>query len=138
MAPPCASGASADELSGDALATAFAAFVRSEPRPRIILGTQSCTRRAVVDALAKEFGFEYSCITADIDEQAIRRDDPAELVRVLAHAKAAAIVEKLRVAGDTAAGLLITCDQVWPRAALLRKDVGRCRGAFWHHHHCVV
>lgn len=66
-----------------------------------------------MDEIAERFGFKYSVITADIDEQAIRRDDPRELVSVLAHAKAEAIVHKLRSSGALVTpGYLVTCDQV--------------------------
>lgn len=59
------------------------------------------------------FEFKYSSITADIDEKAIRRDDPYELVLVLAHAKAMAIIDKLKASGSfRPSGFLVTCDQV--------------------------
>jgi len=60
--------------------------------------------------LAQEYGFDYDTITADIDEQALgdRTSDPAELVTLLAQAKADAIYERL----DSKLGLLLTCDQV--------------------------
>ena len=60
--------------------------------------------------LAQEYGFDYDTVTADIDEQALgdRTSDPAELVALLAQAKADAIYERL----DSKLGLLLTCDQV--------------------------
>ena len=60
--------------------------------------------------LAQEYGFDYDTVTADIDEQALgdRTSDPAELVTLLAQAKADAIYERL----DSKLGLLLTCDQV--------------------------
>jgi septum formation protein len=91
----------------------FKAFVQSSPQPQIILGTRSPSRRAIVDQLASRYDFKYSVITADIDEQAIRREAPKELVLVLAHAKADAILAKLRKRTlPVTAGYLITCDQV--------------------------
>jgi Maf-like protein len=97
-----------------ALEERFCTFVSTDPQPQIILGTQSQSRRAVIDRLAKQFDFKYSSITADIDEQAIRRDDPQELVLVLAHAKADAIVKKLQASSSLLKpGFLVTCDQVW-------------------------
>lgn len=65
-------------------------------------------------------GFAYECIAAKIDEQAIRADKPEELVRLLAAAKATAILGKTPLAQ----GYLITCDQVHalllpPRAPVL-------------------
>lgn len=60
--------------------------------------------------LAQEYSFDYDTVTADIDEQALgdRTSDPAELVTLLAQAKADAIYERL----DSKLGLLLTCDQV--------------------------
>lgn len=51
---------------------------------------------------------------ADIDEKALRRDSPRELVLALAHAKADALLPRLAGAAADAAGgaYLITCDQV--------------------------
>ena len=96
-----------------------------DPQPQIILGTQSRSRRVIVDELAERFGFKYSAITADIDEQAIRRKDPRELVSVLAHAKAEAIVEKLRSSGALVTpGYLVTCDQV--RRTAIQWSIGLC------------
>jgi hypothetical protein len=85
-----------ETLSSD-LAARFGQFVSSTPQPQIILGTQSVSRRAVVDGLAKQFSFKVSSITADIDEKAIRTPDPKDLVMILAHAKADAIKKKLKV-----------------------------------------
>jgi Maf-like protein len=90
----------------------FRVFVGATPQPQIILGTQSAPRRAVIDRLAAQFNFKYSSITADIDELAIRRDDPQDLVLVLAHAKADAIVKKLQASESLLKpGYLVTCDQ---------------------------
>ena len=67
-----------------------------------------------MDELCQEHSFAYEVLTADIDEKAIRVPEPEDLVMKLAHAKADAILEKLRAAGGAAAsaGFLITCDQV--------------------------
>jgi septum formation protein len=84
-------------------------------KPRLILGTASSSRRAVVDQLAAKHNFEYLVRTADIDEKQIRHEEPRQLVSDLAHAKADAIIAKLQqeqpqlVAPGT---LLLTCDQV--------------------------
>lgn len=64
--------------------------------PQIILGTQSSSRRAIMDELAKEYGFEYTCQVAGIDEEAIRHPEPSQLVLMLARAKADAILAKLQ------------------------------------------
>jgi hypothetical protein len=91
----------------------FGEFVSANPQPQIILGTQSASRRAVVDELAQQFSFKVSSITADIDEKAIRTPDPKELVMMLAHAKADAIMKKLKDSGSMIRpGYLVTCDQV--------------------------
>lgn len=66
------------------------------------------------------FDFKYSIITADVDEKAIRRRDPSDLVRVLAHAKAEAIISKLKDSGSfVSTGFLVTCDQVCSAFSLL-------------------
>ncbi len=69
---------------------------------------------AIMKELAKEKGFHFETARADIDEQAIgeRSSGPDQLVRLLAHAKAAAIRERLQRTSPAREGLLITCDQV--------------------------
>ena len=57
---------------------------------KIILGSKSFTRKAILT----EMGVSYDVVTADIDEKAIRRDDPEDLVMSLALAKADAIVSQ--------------------------------------------
>lgn len=84
---------------------------------RIILGSSSSSRRQLMDELAAAQAFTYEVLTADIDEKAIRHDDPQTLVTQLAHAKADAIIQKLKTTTESSsssplAGLLITCDQV--------------------------
>lgn len=69
----------------------------------VILGSQSYCRKAVMD----EHNMLFSVLTADIDEKAIRFDDPTELTLTLAKAKAAAILPKI-----TEPVLLVTSDQV--------------------------
>ena len=75
-----------------------------------------------MEQLAAQHRFKYEVVTADIDEKAIRHDEPKQLVRDLAFAKAAAIQEKLAQTQPDwlRDGLLITCDQVGGLA-------GRCR-----------
>eukprot|EP00887_Chlorella_sp_A99_P003369 scaffold26.g3369.t1 len=95
-------------LEGQALARALA-------QRRIILGSSSSSRRAILDELAAAHGFAYEVATAGIDEKAVREADPRRLVLALARAKAAAIRAKLAGGGGPAAGgagLLITCDQI--------------------------
>lgn len=50
-------------------------------------------------------GYEFEIIAADIDEKAIRHDDPSQMVLAIANAKADALVPRLGTEG-----LLITAD----------------------------
>lgn len=80
-----------------------------------------------MDQLAKDYSFTYDVIKADIDEKAIRHEQPRQLVLALAHAKADAIIQQLQQGGEqqqqpsdsqagsngsSSEGYLITCDQV--------------------------
>lgn len=76
-----------------------------------------------MDSLADKYTFRYEVMKADIDEKAIRHDEPRDLVLSLAHAKADALVQQLTAQqqGTAANGndccfqggtYLITCDQV--------------------------
>lgn len=69
----------------------------------VILGSQSYCRKEVFE----QHGMKFTVTTADIDEKAIRFDDPTELTLTLAKAKAAAILSKI-----TEPVLLVTSDQV--------------------------
>jgi len=51
-------------------------------------------------------GYRFETMAADIDEKAIRHDDPRRLTLLLAHAKADALLPRIHT------GLLITSDQV--------------------------
>jgi septum formation protein len=94
--------------------------------PRVVLGTASSGRRAVFDRLASAHAFSFAIVAADIDEKAVRRDDPADLVRALAAAKAAALVARL----PEGPGLLVTADQVvtW-KGAVREKPVDAAQAA---------
>ncbi|MCH91503.1 maf-like protein [Trifolium medium] len=50
---------------------------------KIILGSSSIARRKILS----EMGYEFTLMTADIDEKSIRKDTPEELVTALAEAK---------------------------------------------------
>ncbi|CAA6657616.1 unnamed protein product [Spirodela intermedia] len=50
---------------------------------KIILGSKSVARRKIL----ADMGYQFTVMTADIDEKGIRRENPAELVSVLAKAK---------------------------------------------------
>lgn len=85
--------------------------------PKIVLGTASSSRRAIMDSLAEKYAFNYIISKADIDEKAIRHEEPRQLVISLAHAKADALVRQLQAQqgheeDDSRATLLLTCDQV--------------------------
>lgn len=70
---------------------------------KIILGSQSKWRAKELE----KAGFVFETMAAEIDEKAIRDDDPEKLVLALAHAKADALVPKIKEPA-----LLITTDQV--------------------------
>lgn len=57
--------------------------------------------------MLKNAGYDFEVLTADIDEKAIRADNPEKLVLALAEAKASAILPKI-----IEPSLLITADQV--------------------------
>ena len=74
--------------------------------------------------LAQEYGFNYETATADIDEQALgdRQQNPADLVALLAQAKADAIIGKLRQSeAKPLHGFLLTCDQVVVHQDVIRE-----------------
>ncbi|PON40868.1 Maf-like protein [Parasponia andersonii] len=59
---------------------------------KIILGSSSIARRKIL----AEMGYDFTIMTADIDEKSIRKENPEDLVVTLAEAKADAIVSKLQ------------------------------------------
>ncbi|CAL9242313.1 unnamed protein product [Arabidopsis halleri] len=83
----------------------------NHPHFKLILGSSSIARRQILT----DMGYQFTLMSADIDEKSIRKEKPEELVLALAVAKAEAI--KQRIAdGDNIeedkSTLLITCDQV--------------------------
>lgn len=70
---------------------------------KFVLGSSSKFRRAVFSQVVDRF----ECISPDIDEKAVRHEDPRALTRMVAHAKADAVVPK--VGKDT---IIVTADQV--------------------------
>ncbi|GAY42705.1 hypothetical protein CUMW_068920 [Citrus unshiu] len=75
--------------------------------PRIILGSSSMARKEIL----AEMGYEFTVVTAEIDEKSIRKDKPEDLVMALAEAKAEAIRSRLQSAGQlNPTTLLITAD----------------------------
>ncbi|XP_020242415.1 maf-like protein DDB_G0281937 isoform X2 [Asparagus officinalis] len=88
---------------------------------KIILGSQSIARRHILS----EMGYEFEIMAADIDERSIRRENPEELVRVLAEAKADAIISRLMIEDyekeDAEPMLLITSDVVVVHEGIIRE-----------------
>ena len=83
-----------------------AGFSMSSP---LVLGSGSATRKAIL----QELGFKFEVCKPDIDEKAIRFDDPAELVMALGKAKASALLESHHADRFREEGaLLLTGDQV--------------------------
>lgn len=70
---------------------------------KIILGSKSKGRKRMLE----EMGIEFEVMVADINEKAIRFDDPKELVLALARAKAEVLKQKI-----PEPTILITSDQV--------------------------
>ncbi|KAF7047610.1 hypothetical protein CFC21_056515 [Triticum aestivum] len=85
---------------------------------KIILGSSSPARRAILS----DMGYEFTVMSADIDERAIRREKPEELVKALAEAKADTIQLNLRNRDSRdLPTLLITSDQVKVSKGVIRE-----------------
>uniref|UniRef100_A0ACD5W9N1 Uncharacterized protein n=1 Tax=Avena sativa TaxID=4498 RepID=A0ACD5W9N1_AVESA len=84
---------------------------------KIILGSSSPARRQIL----LDMGYEFTVMCADIDEEAIRREKPEELVKALAEAKADAIKLKLPDSSSDRPTLLITSDQVKVSKGMIRE-----------------
>ncbi|KAE9588380.1 putative inosine triphosphate pyrophosphatase [Lupinus albus] len=63
---------------------------------KIILGSSSVARRKILS----EMGYQFTVVTADIDEKGIRKETPEELVMALAEAKANAVISKLQTTSN--------------------------------------
>uniref|UniRef100_A0A1D1YGV2 Maf-like protein DDB_G0281937 n=1 Tax=Anthurium amnicola TaxID=1678845 RepID=A0A1D1YGV2_9ARAE len=91
------------------------------PPFKIILGSKSVARGNIL----ADMGYQFTVMTADIDEKEIRRENPEELVIILAEAKADAIISKLNVTDykEKAAEptLLITSDTVVVHQGIIRE-----------------
>lgn len=70
---------------------------------KIILGSQSSGRKQVLEKM----GYQFEVMPADIDEKAIRFDDPVKLTLALANAKADTILPRIKEPA-----ILIASDQV--------------------------
>lgn len=79
---------------------------------KIILGSASVARRKIL----AEMGYEFTVMTADIDEKGIRKEKPEELVMAIAEAKADAIISKLQTIDnrekDAKPTILVAADTV--------------------------
>ncbi|CAN1835694.1 7-methyl-GTP pyrophosphatase [Linum perenne] len=62
------------------------------PPVNLILGSASISRKTIL----AEMGYEFSVVTADIDEKAIRKEKPEELVMALAEAKVVVYDDAIR------------------------------------------
>ncbi|XP_021749458.1 maf-like protein DDB_G0281937 isoform X2 [Chenopodium quinoa] len=91
------------------------------PTFKIILGSKSKARREIM----VEMGYEFTIMTADIDEKAIRKEKPEDLVMALAEAKADAVISKLQIAdkqvNDNEPTLLIAADTVVVYEGMIRE-----------------
>ncbi|XP_039824356.1 7-methyl-GTP pyrophosphatase-like isoform X1 [Panicum virgatum] len=101
---------------------ATASHSPSSPQPfKLILGSSSVARKHILEAM----GLEFQVMTADIDEKSIRRENPDDLVMVLAEAKADAIISRLNIADYQKEGnqptLLITSDIVVVHEGIIRE-----------------
>ncbi|KAH7567260.1 hypothetical protein ACOSP7_010938 [Xanthoceras sorbifolium] len=89
---------------------------------KIILGSSSMPRRKIL----AEMGYEFTVMSADIDEKCIRKEKPEDLVIALAEAKADAIVSKLQTMdgqlGNAEPTILIAADTA--EAILNRLPIG--------------
>ncbi|CAH8281088.1 unnamed protein product [Arabidopsis lyrata] len=88
---------------------------------KLILGSQSMARKRIL----ADMGYDYTIVTADIDEKAIRTEKPEDLVVALAEAKANEIISKLggesQFAQDPQPTLLITADTVVVYKGVIRE-----------------
>ncbi|KAL2497827.1 Maf-like protein [Abeliophyllum distichum] len=87
----------------------------------IILGSSSTARRQILS----EMGYEFTIMSADIDEKSIRKEKPEDLVMALAEAKAEAIMSRLAITDHlkelTLPTLLITADTVVVYEGIIRE-----------------
>ncbi|KAG7604677.1 Inosine triphosphate pyrophosphatase-like [Arabidopsis thaliana x Arabidopsis arenosa] len=83
----------------------------NHPHFKLILGSSSIARRKILT----DMGYQFTLMSADIDEKSIRKEKPEELVLALAETKAEAIMQRIpdgeNIEEDKST-LLITCDQV--------------------------
>jgi len=61
-------------------------------KEKIILGSQSSGRKKILEKM----GYEFEVMVADLDEKAIRFEDPVKLTLALANAKADALLSQIK------------------------------------------
>jgi septum formation protein len=77
--------------------------------PRVLVLASASPARL---GLLKQAGFDPRVVVSGVDEQAIRADSPAELARVLAEAKAAAVAGGGMLDGGPGDEIVVGCDSV--------------------------
>ncbi|KAJ1462883.1 inosine triphosphate pyrophosphatase-like protein [Pelagophyceae sp. CCMP2097] len=119
----CAMPVAALEVS---LAAALAGVTKLQTSRRLVLGSSSSPRRLLLEAA----GAAFDVVAPDIDERAIgdRAGDAEALVRLVANAKADALVSRLGVSGE--GRIVVTGDQVVTWRGVIRekpRDAAECR-----------
>ncbi|KAL2538381.1 hypothetical protein Fot_19772 [Forsythia ovata] len=88
---------------------------------QIILGSSSIARKKILS----EMGYQFTTMSADIDEKAIRKEKPEDLVMALAEAKADAVASKLQnienQENDGKPTLLVAADTVVVYQGMIRE-----------------
>ncbi|KAL1193297.1 hypothetical protein V5N11_016057 [Cardamine amara subsp. amara] len=101
--------------------TKMAATKAMERGFKLILGSQSMARKRILT----EMGYDFTIVTADIDEKAIRKEKPEDLVVAIAEAKTNEIISKLggenQYVNDSQPTLLITADTVVVYKGVIRE-----------------
>ncbi|XP_059279106.1 uncharacterized protein LOC132033220 isoform X3 [Lycium ferocissimum] len=96
------------------------------PQFKLILGSSSTARRKIL----ADMGYQFTTMSADIDEKAIRKEKPEDLVMALAEAKADAIISKFRntenVEKDVNPTILVAADTA--EAIIPRVSIGESEG----------
>ncbi|XP_055836243.1 uncharacterized protein LOC129904690 isoform X1 [Solanum dulcamara] len=97
------------------------------PQFKLILGSSSTARRKIL----ADMGYQFTTMSADIDEKAIRKEKPEDLVMALAEAKADAIISKFRktenLEKDVNPTILVAADTA--EAIIPRVSIGESEGA---------
>ncbi|XP_026392662.1 maf-like protein DDB_G0281937 isoform X3 [Papaver somniferum] len=88
---------------------------------KIILGSSSKSRKDILT----EMGYDFTIMTADIDEKEIRMEKPEDLVMALAEAKANGIITRIQTTDcsekNAEPALLITADTVVVYEGVIRE-----------------